>query len=153
MTFLESNEARTVIGLQQGEKEFLLQILSDYPVVTNQECVLSRDSEDPDLQEDTELLRSHLEEITQENRKKLNQWLQAPDTFRQTDDHAELVIDQSHRDWFLQILNDIRVGTWHRLHCPDPEKMEALAENPDHLNAALTMELIGLIQSFILRAL
>jgi hypothetical protein len=54
-------------------------------------------------------------------------------------------------DWLLQVLNDIRVGSWLRLGSPaDPHRLELTKNNWDDFVA---LEFCGFMQSVLLRSL
>jgi hypothetical protein len=152
MTVKEISETAITIDLSENEAIFIKEILSNYPLVPNETRELTRSAETSDLEEDTELLRTSLAELTLGHAKKLQAWVNAPETFRAVEDRYLFKITNENRDWFLQILNDLRIGSWQQLNCPNQEELEELTASPEIIRPLWTMELAGLLQSFLLNA-
>lgn len=53
-------------------------------------------------------------------------------------------------EWFLQILNDIRIGLWIRLGCLDENELNNLRQGAEMSPDAWNMELCGFIISVLL---
>ena len=151
MRLVEANPQRTVIELSETEWTFFQELLHRYPLVPNEERELTRQSEGDEFDADTELLRTNLEDLTATNQKRLHEWLHNPATFTQSGDHGNLTIQASDRDWLLQILNDLRVGSWQQLGRPDTTAINELELGAKNFRALWCMELTGLLQSFLLR--
>jgi len=71
-------------------------------------------------------------------------WL--PDGYRLT-----LKVSEVHG--LLQVLNDVRVGLWHRLGSPDAESMQNLKSTGDEIREVWIMELCAYFQMELLEAL
>ncbi len=151
MRFLERSDTATVIAINETETTFLKATLSKYPLVTNENRELTRSDDHDELEEDTELLRSSIKEHTDQSKTKLSEWLASDKIFTPKDSEWLLNVPNEDLDWFLQILNDLRVGSWQQLKCPSPEEIQALPLTPETVEPLWTMELAGLLQSFLLR--
>jgi hypothetical protein len=151
MRVKEISETATTIDLSESEAIFIKEILSAYPLVSNETRELTRSADTSDLEEDTELLRTSLAELTRGHHKKLQAWVNDPGTFRAVENRYLFKITNENRDWFLQILNDLRIGSWQQLDCPSQEELQELTANLEIIRPLWTMELAGLLQSFLLR--
>ena len=129
MRVIETSETATTIDLSESETIFIKEILSAYPLVPN---------------ESRELTRGH--------QKKLQAWVNAPETFREVENRYLFRITNDNRDWFLQILNDLRIGSWQQLDCPSQEELQELTASQEVIRPLWTMELAGLLQSFLLNS-
>jgi hypothetical protein len=56
-------------------------------------------------------------------------------------------------EWLLQVLNDVRVGTWVNLGRPDAESKEKLEPTEENLRGLAMMELCGFFQMTLLEAM
>ena len=151
MRLKETSATATTIDLSESEAIFIREILSAYPLVPNESRELTRFADTSELDEDTELLRTSLADLTLEHEKKLRVWVNSPDTFTEVDNRYQFKITNENRDWFLQILNDLRIGSWQQLDCPSQEELQELSVNPEIIRPLWTMELAGLLQSFLLK--
>ena len=77
--------------------------------------------------------------------------LNEPDRFRTVKSGFELTVTRAQAEWLLQVLNDVRVGSW--LALGEPEEDEAPEVTEDNARFLLTLELSGLFQSLLLVAL
>lgn len=153
MRVFEKNDSAIVLELGPAETDFLKQILSDYPLVANESRRFSAFADADEIQENTQLLQNSLNEHTQTNRAKLRAWLAAPETWKPFPDRTLLSLKTEDSSWFLQILNDLRIGSWQKLNRPDPEELDSIELNPKNAYPLLAMEVSGLLQTLILNAL
>ena len=56
-------------------------------------------------------------------------------------------------EWLLQVLNDVRVGSWIALGSPDPEQDKKIVYHKDMLPHFQMMELAGAFETVFLDAL
>ncbi len=150
MNLHDSSPDATVIAMSEAEGDLLVEVFSAYPLVANETRNLTKSGDHDELQEDTELLRSSIEETNQLNRSRLDDWLSHPDTFRQSSEQRLLTVKAEDTDWMLQILNDLRVGSWQQLGCPSQEELSELSLNADTFRPVCTMELAGILQTILL---
>ena len=62
-----------------------------------------------------------------------------------------LLLQPTEVEWLLQVLNDVRVGSWLALGEPDEDKPPDLT--PENFRYAVAMEVCGAFQSALLAAL
>ena len=150
MKLVRSTKAGMVFALGRREEQLLLRVLKRYPCVPPAHHRLSRYSRLPDAQANQQLLDEALAEQRAENREQLQALLNDPRRLTHTDAGARLSLSTPALEWLLQVLNDIRVGSWLRLGSPDKKPVELSAANAPHY---LAMETAGYFQMQLLQAL
>jgi hypothetical protein len=98
------------------------------------------------------LLDEALTEHRAENREQLNQLLTNPRRFKQTETGYRISLSPGEIEWLLQILNDIRVGSWVSLGSPEP-KMELALLNEKTASHFWAMQLAGDYEMQLIAAL
>lgn len=151
MKLLRTGNNRHVFNLGQREKQLLLETLKLYPLVPTSHHHLSKDGKGPNADENQRLLEEALVEQRQENRKQVLAMLNEPQRFRGTKSGFELTLTPSLVEWLLQVLNDVRVGSW--LALGEPEQDEEPELTKQNVKYFLAMELCGLFESVLLAAL
>jgi hypothetical protein len=148
---LRTNKSNQVFHLGRREQQLLLETISLYPLVPASHHRLSKDGKGPDADENQRMLEAALAEQRQENRRQVLAMLDEPERFRETKSGFELKLTPPQIEWLLQVLNDVRVGSWLALGEPESGKVPALTkQNANHL---LAMELCGVFESCLLAAL
>jgi len=151
MKLLRATKARWVFHLASREKRLLLELLKLYPCIPPGRQPLTKSSSLPDAEACQRMLDEALAEQRVENRKQLETLLAAPQRFRDAAAGCEFTLAVSELEWLLQILNDIRVGSWVRLGSPE-QSFEAVNEQtaPDwwamEAAGAFQMQLLGAIE-------
>jgi len=147
---IQATRAKLVFHLGPREKRSLLQLLKLYPCVPSAHHVLSRTGRVPDREANQRLLDEALAEQRAENKKRLQALLADPRRFEHTETGGRLSLPRGEAEWVLQVLNDIRVGSWVILGSPEDKPAELTAANAPHF---LAMELAGYFQMPLLEAL
>ena len=147
MKFLRVEDDYSVFHLDKGEKELFVILLRQYPVIPPAHQRLSK-SATPANAVNQKLLDEALAEQRNENKKLVGVFLADPQRFSETATFCRLKLTAAETEWLLQVLNDIRVGSW------------ILAGSPDELHTDLTdwarpevwaMELAGGFQMSLLK--
>ena len=112
--------------------------------------MLSKSGRLPDREANQRLLDEALAEQRAENKKQLQALLADPRRFEHTETGARLSLSPAEVEWLLQVLNDIRVGSWVILGSPEEKPAELNAANAPHF---LAMEMAGYFQMQLLEAL
>jgi hypothetical protein len=147
---IQATRSRLVFHLGQRENRLLRQVLKLYPRVPSAHQKLSKSSRLPDAEANQRLLDEALAERRAENKKHLQALLADPRRFAHTETGGRLSLSPAEVEWVLQVLNDIRVGSWIILGSPDekrPELNERMA--PDFA----AMETAGYFEVQLLEAL
>jgi hypothetical protein len=134
--------------LSKGEWALLSEILKLYPCIPPRP--LSGAAGGPDSSHN--LLEEYLAEQRVENKERLRKFFTAGGRFEATDKGLNLSISITELEWLLQILNDIRVGSWMLLGSPD-EKLEWESLEQPTARHFWAMETAGHFQMQILFAL
>jgi len=147
---IQATKSRLVFQLVQREKRLLLQVLKLYPRVPSAHQKLSKAGRLPEPEANQRLLDEALAEQRAENKKQMQALLADPRRFQETETGCRLSLSHAEVEWVLQVLNDIRVGSWIRLGSPD-KKRTALNERtvPDFA----AMETAGYFEVQFLAAL
>lgn len=151
MKLLRAGKDGHVFHLGQREQQLLLETLKLYPLVPASHHRLSKRHNARQSDEDQRLLEEALAEQRQANRQQVMAMLNEPKRFRAIKAGFELTLTPPQVEWLLQVLNDVRVGSWLALGEPEPgEEPEVTKQNVKYL---LALELCGLFQSVLLAAL
>ena len=150
MKFIRSATDLLVFSLGKREREWLLAVLALYPRLSAAPEKLSRSTGSPGPESGQRLLDEALAEQRAENRRQMRALLADPRHFQETETGARLSLAPADLEWLLQILNDIRVGSWVRLGSPEA--------GPGVLNKQTApdiwaMEMAGYFQSHLLEAM
>ena len=149
MKLIRSTDDSLLFQLGRQEKRLLLDLLKRYPCLPLEHQPLSKHANLPNQQSSQALLQEALAEQREENKKLLQAFLAAPARLHDTQTGCRLSVPKSDLEWLLQILNDIRIGSWIRLGSPE-EKLDRINEQtaPD----LWAMEVAGFFQMQILHA-
>jgi hypothetical protein len=98
-----------------------------------------------------QMLDDALAEQRRENRGHILALLNDSDRFRDTAHGLELTLAPAQMEWLLQVLNDVRVGSW--LALGEPEEGETPRLDQPDAHYWVTLEVCGLYQSVLLSAL
>lgn len=145
-------EDQFVFRLSRREQRLLIELLRLYPLIPSHHHRLTRGS-DPRLIEEQRLLDEALAEHRAGNRQQLEAMLRTDGRFRETSKGVEFSLTRPQIEWFLQVLNDIRVGSWLLAGSPDVENGRPPELTPDNLKHYLIMELAMAFQALLLRAI
>jgi hypothetical protein len=148
---IHSDKKGLVFQLGQREKQLLFAVLELYPLTPASHHRLSKQGKGPKAKENQQLLKEALAEQRKENRRLVQAMLNEPQRFRETKTGLELVLAPAQIEWLLQVLNDVRVGSWLTLGEPEPGKEPPVTEQNAKFFFAL--EVCGLFESVLLAAL
>jgi hypothetical protein len=149
---LRSFKDKTVFHLSLREKELLVILFKRYPCVPSAHQPISKSAILRDQEATQRLLDEALAEQRAENKRQLRTLLADPGRLKQTETGWQLSLSRADVEWLLQILNDIRVGSWIILGSPEERTALSLvnAKTAPHLWA---MEMSGHFQMQLLEAL
>jgi hypothetical protein len=150
MKCVNSGPGAYVFLLGKREKQLLIDLLRGYPRVPAEHHKLSKSAAEANA-ESQRLLNEALSDQRKSNKSILTAFLNDPNRFHDTGHGVSLTLSAAEFDWLLEILNDIRVGSWVALGCPeDLESVRLLTEpSPD----LWFMELAGVFPMQLLHAL
>jgi hypothetical protein len=147
---IRSAHNKFVFQLGQRDKLLLLRVLKLYPQNHSENPSLSKSGNLPGHEANQKLLQEALAEQRTENKKHLETLLTDPRRFADNELGSRLTLSRPDLEWLLQVLNDIRVGSWVLLGSPENSVENLTAAQAPHLWA---MELSGYFQMRFLEAL
>ena len=136
------------LQLPAREKELLWQLLRLYPRIPSSYQRLTRAANSDEASQ--RLLDEALAETRAENKRALHALLNDPQRLTQQEGTWRLKLSSGDLEWLLQVLNDIRVGSWVHLGSPEtPLKVLNTETAPD----VWAMEMAGSFQMRLLEIL
>jgi len=147
---IRANKDRLLFHLAKGEKVLLFQLLKLYPRIPPAHQPLSKSGRLPDQAASQRLLEESLAEQRAENKKQLEALLADPSRLTEDETGWRLSLASTELEWLLQVLNDIRVGSWVILGSPEEWLAVVNTKTAPHLWA---MEMAGAFQMEFLETL
>jgi hypothetical protein len=142
-----------VFEMTPQEKKLLDEMLHLYPLVSSTHHRLSKKPKPGQADENQQLLEESLAAQRELNRKNVRAMLEQPGHFQSTAAGCQLALSRPEIEWLLQVLNDVRVGSWIALGSPDPDQGSTTAFNEKTMPHFRAMELAGAFQMVFLDAL
>ena len=139
-----------VLGLGRREQQLFVGLLNRYPCVPLARHHVHRSDRLPDSSQ--RLLDEALAQQRASTKKQVQEWLSDSRRFEPTETGCRVVLSVSEIEWLLQVLNDIRVGSWVLLGAPD-EHLERALVNKKTAPHFLAMEMAGHFEMQMLQAL
>ena len=141
-----------VFQISPGEEALLLATLRLYPVLDKGHHRISKDPKSAGSAEQR-LLEESMAQRRAAHRRKLDELFRAPQRFfKGASGVRHLVLTSAQFEWLLQVLNDIRVGSWVRLGCPEMEEAARVQPSRANARALVAMHLSGRFQAALLEA-
>lgn len=150
MRLVGRDENQLTFDLGDQQKLLLERILKEYPVAGDSLHPISKSGESVELPDQQELLAEALAENRAEMKRRIGNFLRDPRRFERTETGWRITILSRQLNWLLQVLNEIRIGSWRQLDCPEPDDLTLALENPEPF---FRMELSGQFQHVLLCAL
>jgi len=155
MKLLSQDANRYVLQFTTQEKDLLLGLLPQYPKLPADHHQASKnDTINADVQA---LLADALAEQREKNRVAAQAFLTNTASFEPDEEDWLLTLTDAEIEWLLQILNDLRVGSWLALDSPqqDEEGGYINLENATSENVTdiWTMEICGTLQYELLKVI
>ena len=150
MTLVSANEEFVEFSLSAQEHQVIRKVLELYPLVPPAHQTVSREmSQTTEYQQ---LLDHALAEQRQANKEHLQRWLSKAGAFQRIPAGWRFVLKREDAEWLLQVINDVRIGSWLALGSPentlDPGELE-----PKQLRLWVAMQVCGMLQMAVLQAL
>ena len=152
MKLLKRTESGYTFLVGKKERELFAGVLRHYPMVIAGHFNSRQPGHTP-VEQSEALLQEALAEQQKENRRQVEELLNEPGRFREHDLGFTFRLTHGETEWLLQVLNDVRVGSWIQLGEPDASSRSALLEmklDENTVQLAWRMELAGLFQGALL---
>lgn len=133
MNFLRRDGENFVFELGAPQRRLLRCVVALFPLVPRTHQPISRTSPREALRDSQAVLDEAMAALRQGHRRKLDVWLGPEGALADTDETRELTLTPADVEWLLQILNDVRVGSWLKLGCPETDEQIAFAVNQETL--------------------
>jgi hypothetical protein len=147
---IRTSRGRYTFQMERKEKQLLFKLLEMYPLIPASHQSLSKSEEQPENQQ---LLDEALAEQRRENKEQVKAMLAGGTVFQANDEGYLFSLRTAGMDWLLQVLNDVRVGSWLVLGAPDdPAKMFAKL-NEQTAPFFWACEISGHFQMVLIRAM
>ena len=153
MKLIRTKREKLVFEISLPEKRLLFEVLKLYPLISPTHHRLSKTARTAKHDENQRLLAESLAAQREENRKNVRAMLDEPGRFQAAASGFQLTLSGPEIEWLLQVLNDVRVGSWIALGSPDPEQGKKIVFNEKILPHFRTMELAGAFEMVFLDAL
>jgi len=139
--------------ISKREKGLLFEVLKLYPLIPIAHHRVSQTAAALGVTETQKLLESALADRTRENKRQLLAMLNQETRLQEPVGAHRLTLSGPQMEWLLQVLNDIRVGSWLILGEPDEKKGKPIELNDENARYYAAMEFCGLFQMTLLDAL
>lgn len=153
MKLLQIEAGNYVFHLPRWERGLLLSTIRHYPLVPEGYQRASRESPPPNDGDSQSMLDEALQDHRREARRQLDLLLANQHRFVPEQNGFRLSLDRSQIEWLLQVLNDVRVGAWIKVGCPDPDLGKAPEVKDEDRRFLAMMDLCSYFQCAMLNAL
>jgi hypothetical protein len=150
---IRTKRDKLVFEISQSEKRLLFDVLKLYPLISAIHHRLTKSARTAKHDENQQLLEESLAAQREENRKNVRAMLDEPGHFKAAASGFQLTLSGPEIEWLLQVLNDVRVGSWIAVGAPDPESGKKILFNEKLLPHFRMMELAGAFEMVFLDAL
>jgi hypothetical protein len=153
MRFIRTVRKKLEFEFGPEEKELLVHVLNLYPLVPESHLRLSKGGQIPNPEENQHLLEEALKAQRQSNQRAVAVWLSDTGRFAAGDSGFRVLLARGEIDWLLQVLNDVRIGSWIALGSPGYGAEKKRSQDRQAARHRMLMELAGGFQSYFLGAL
>jgi hypothetical protein len=150
---IRTRRKKFVFEISPQEKNLLGEVLKLYPLISSTHHRLSKTARAVQPDENQRLLEESLAAQREVNRKNVRAMLNQPGHFQTTASGGQLTLSGPEIEWLLQVLNDVRVGSWVALGSPDPEPGKQTTFDEKTVPRFRMMELAGAFEMVFLDAL
>jgi hypothetical protein len=157
MKFVRANKSgktgtSLVFHMSKREKQWLLSTLKMYPVLDASFHQINK-TKDPANKAEQQLLEDEMAAQRRSHKKKLEQFLGGEERFLQeSPDNFRFTLTPEQSEWLLQILNEVRVGSWVQLGRPEMAQAPGLVSSKEKAVYFNAMEMSGYFQMALLEA-
>ena len=152
MKVIKREETHCSFLIGKREREMLFSLLQRYPVVLSAHFKSRNPPKSEEAKNNQELLEDALAEQQKETRKQLEQMLAETGRFVEHEFGYTFRLSHSEIEWMLQMLNDVRIGSWIQLGEPNPDSPNTPPLNEQTVMLAWAMEIAAFFQSSLLEA-
>jgi hypothetical protein len=149
---LKRDDTHLSFLIGKREREMFFSLLQRYPVLLAAHYSHRHPPKTEESKKNQDVIQEALAEQQKENRRQLEQLLAQPGRFVENDLGFTFRLTDSEIEWLLQVLNDIKVGSWVQLGEPGPHKPDSTPLTEQTMSLYWSMEIAGLFQHTLLEA-
>lgn len=153
MHLLKREGDHCVFEIAKREKRLLLEILKYYPLIPVSHHQVTKTNSPEKMKSNQRLLEEALAEHRAENKKQLEAMLAEEGRFKPVKLGFHLALNAHQTEWLLQVLNDIRVGSWLVLGQPDEKSDKSGNVTTENARYLVIMEASAYFEAVLLGAL
>ena len=153
MKLIRTKREKLVFEISLSEKRLLFEVLKLYPLISATHHRLTKRPGPPSTTKTSGCWKSRSPPSGRKTGKTSGPCWTNPDIFKATASGLQLTLSGPEIEWLLQVLNDVRVGSWIALGSPDPESGKKIVFNEKILPHFRMMELAGAFEMVFLDAL
>lgn len=153
MKLIRTGKDTFVFALGRREKRLLFELLKLYPLIPPSHHRLSKSTKAGDDDDNQRLLEEGLATQREENKRQVLTMLNEPARFKETESGFRFALSPPQMEWLLQVLNDVRVGSWINLGSPDTEQDEQLALTEETAPYYWVMQAAGFFEMALVEAM
>ncbi|MBI3880311.1 MAG: hypothetical protein HY301_09650 [Verrucomicrobia bacterium] len=156
MKLVSRRGGRLAFQLGRPERRVLLAALALYPQLNAAHQPLTRSKLRRKLAEAEALLHEVRSDHQRENKKLVTVFIRdrlGGSEALPGEEPFTLTLTRPEANWLLEVLNDVRVGSWVKLGEPEEDQLRKLAATPAKLRTLAAMEFCAFFQSALLEAL
>jgi hypothetical protein len=152
MKLLRIHDGNFEFDLAREERDLLFHLLGLYPVVPATHHRLTRDGKPSNQKENQELLDEAMQSQRRANKKEIIALLDEAGRFTDVGKNCRVIFARGELEWLLQVLNDVRVGSWLALGSPGQKQERRLRGDAVSVRYLMQMELAGGFEMYLLGA-
>jgi hypothetical protein len=149
---IRSTNDKFLFALSETEGELLQLLLRLYPRIPPGYHRISKTLQPTETEEAQRLLDEALEENRRKNIQQVADLLTEKRLLTHTKTGFRLTLSHEQFEWLLQVLNDVRVGSWIALGAPDTENGEEIKITNQTAPHVWAMETAGYFEMTLLEA-
>ena len=150
MKYLRQDGARFELEFAPEERQLLLHLLGFYPLVPESYHRVTKDRKLARRLENQQMLDEAMKAQRDKNKLEVQTLINEPERFKEQDGACRVRLERGELEWLLQVLNDIRIGSWIALGSPGYEKKPSPPKDKDAARNLMFMELAGAFEMFFL---
>ena len=152
MKLLRAGKIKLQFEINREEMPLLQLVLGLYPLVPTTHHQLSKHRQIPKPNENQQLLEESLASQRRENRRHIEALLRDTKRFTETESGCRISFTRNEIECLLQVLNDVRVGSWLALGSPGGPMEIQPGMSPETARHLLIMDAAGFFEMNFLRA-
>ncbi len=153
MKLVRASRGEYLFQMSGRERSLFREVLRHFPLVPLAHHTLSRTQPAEAKAENDRLLRQAMSARQEEQKGRLEKLLADPGRVAAQGRAWRIAFAPEEMEWLLQVLNDVRIGSWLILGCPDPDEGRGPQVTQASARYLFLMELSDHFQCALLEAL